>query len=158
MTRDHKPNDSAEREHVEALGGSVEWFGDVDLHGRPLERTGVYRINGNLALSRAVGDRAEKPWVTSVADVAHHPIEEGGDSFILLATDGLFDVMTSQEAVTFVNEIVESTVGSSEELSPEQWHEMQRDVANRVVEEALRRGSSDNITVLILWLEAAKGC
>lgn len=149
LTTDHKPNDRAERARIEALGGTVDWCGAVDRCGRPVANAGVYRINGNLALSRAIGDRSEKPQVTGAADVRRHPIEEGGDAFVLLATDGLFDVMTSQEVVTFVDESSGGGTGGS----PEDRRAARRDMAERVVGEALRRGSSDNITVLILWID-----
>jgi len=146
LTKDHKPNDGMERERIESLGGTVDWCGAVDSQGQPLEQTGVYRINGNLALSRAIGDRSERPWVSNSVDIAHCTIDEDNDSFVLLATDGLFDVMTSQEAVSFVNEMIGST-------PPENRREMQRGIAEYVVEEALNRGSSDNITVLVLWIK-----
>mmetsp|Transcript_43851 Transcript_43851/g.74858 ORF Transcript_43851/g.74858 Transcript_43851/m.74858 type:complete len:372 (-) Transcript_43851:208-1323(-) len=145
LTKDHKPNDDYERKRIESLGGTVDWCGAMDSQGQPLEHTGVYRINGNLALSRAIGDRSERPWVSNSVDITHHPIEEEKDSFVILATDGLFDVMTSQEVVTFVDEMLDST-------PPERRNEMQHDIAKHVVEEALKRGSNDNITVLILWI------
>eukprot|EP00571_Detonula_confervacea_P001428 CAMPEP_0172323268 /NCGR_PEP_ID=MMETSP1058-20130122/48289_1 /TAXON_ID=83371 /ORGANISM="Detonula confervacea, Strain CCMP 353" /LENGTH=398 /DNA_ID=CAMNT_0013039225 /DNA_START=173 /DNA_END=1369 /DNA_ORIENTATION=+ len=145
LTKDHKPNDSAERERIEALDGTVDWCGKVDRRGDPVEHTGVYRINGNLALSRAIGDRSERPWVTNSVDLAHHIIDEDNDSFVLLATDGLFDVMSSQDVVTFIHEMMDST-------HPEHRHELRRDIAKYVVAEALKRGSNDNITVLVLWI------
>ncbi|KAL7552755.1 hypothetical protein ACHAWF_015993 [Thalassiosira exigua] len=145
LTRDHKPNDAAERERIEALGGSVDWCGDVDTRGRPVKHTGVYRINGNLALSRSIGDRSERPWVTNSADLAHHLIDEENDSFVLVATDGLFDVMSSQEAVNFIHDTMDGARSIDR-------HALKRDVAKYLVEEALQRGSSDNITVLILWI------
>eukprot|EP00584_Thalassiosira_punctigera_P024713 CAMPEP_0172554438 /NCGR_PEP_ID=MMETSP1067-20121228/54538_1 /TAXON_ID=265564 ORGANISM="Thalassiosira punctigera, Strain Tpunct2005C2" /NCGR_SAMPLE_ID=MMETSP1067 /ASSEMBLY_ACC=CAM_ASM_000444 /LENGTH=383 /DNA_ID=CAMNT_0013342807 /DNA_START=13 /DNA_END=1164 /DNA_ORIENTATION=+ len=145
LTKDHKPNDGAERKRIESLGGTVDWCGAVNSQGQPLEHTGVYRINGNLALSRAIGDRSERPWVSNLVDIAHQTIEVDNDSFVLLATDGLFDVMTSQEVVSFVNEMIDNT-------PPTQRHEIKRDVAKYVVEEAAHRGSSDNITVLVLWI------
>lgn len=145
LTRDHKPNDRAERERIESLGGTVDWCGEFDRRGRPVEHTGVYRINRNLALSRAIGDRSERPWVTNAVDLAHCLIDEDNDSFVLLATDGLFDVMTSQEVVTFVHGIMDSA-------PQEHRQELQHDIAKYVVEEALKRGSSDNITVVVLWV------
>ena len=44
LTRDHHPDREDERRRVEAAGGYV------------LEWAGVYRVNGELALSRAIGD------------------------------------------------------------------------------------------------------
>lgn len=55
LTVDHKPNSASERERIEALGGKVLWHGLVDSKGHPIPHTGVYRVNGNLALSRAIG-------------------------------------------------------------------------------------------------------
>lgn len=53
-----------------------------------------------------------------------------------LACDGLWDVMEDQEAVTFVmNRLDEKNL-----------------VAEHLVREALRRGSTDNITVQVAWL------
>lgn len=145
LTKDHKPNCITERERIEALGGTVDWCGDVDNRGNPVEHTGVYRINGNLALSRAIGDRSERPWVTNSVELAHYLIDEDNDSFVLLATDGLFDVMSSQEVITFIHEMIDST-------QPENLHELRRDIAKHVVDEALKRGTSDNVTVLIVWI------
>lgn len=148
LTKDHKPNDITERERIVALGGRVDWCGQVDNQGNPIEHTGVYRINGNLALSRSIGDRSERPWVTNKADLAHTLIDEEQDAFVLLATDGLFDVMTSQDVVSFVHEVLDGS-------QPTQRREIQRVMSRYLAEEALRRGSLDNITVLVLWLNEA---
>ncbi|KAL3815987.1 hypothetical protein ACHAXA_005196 [Cyclostephanos tholiformis] len=150
LTRDHKPNDDVERRRIEGRGGTVEWCGEVDdATGRPVRGAGVYRINGNLALSRSIGDRAERPWVIGTADIFHHVIDEDDDAFVLLATDGLFDVMSSREAVSFVNDLMGRT-------HPEDRLGMRRNVARYVVEEAIRRGTCDNVTVLIVWFDDDK--
>jgi hypothetical protein len=48
----------SERARIEALGGSVDWVGEYDkVTGLPIEATGVYRVNRNLALSRSIGLR-----------------------------------------------------------------------------------------------------
>lgn len=146
LTKDHKPNDKFERERIESLGGSVDWCGQVDDNDNPIESTGCYRINGNLALSRAIGDRSERPWVTNTADISHYLIEEENDEFLVLATDGLYDVMTSQDVVSFVNNVLESAPHTSRR------HEIQRDMAKYVVDEAMKRGTHDNVTVLIVWI------
>lgn len=103
LTVDHKPNSAAEKARVEALGGKVVWCGMVDENNNPVPNAGIYRVNGNLALSRAIGDRAERPAVTSKADMATYEIQDE-DEFIILGSDGLWDVMSSQEAVSFVHE------------------------------------------------------
>lgn len=56
LSVDHKPNLPSEKKRIEDLGGFVKWAGDYDKKtGLPLEHTGVYRVNGNLALSRSIG-------------------------------------------------------------------------------------------------------
>lgn len=66
LTVDNKPNDEMEKERILKLGGKVTWYGSKDEAGRPIEGLGVYRVNDNLAMSRAIGDKAEKPYVISV--------------------------------------------------------------------------------------------
>jgi hypothetical protein len=50
---------------VKQLGGTVRWYGLLEQDGTPMEGMGVYRINGNLAVARAIGDRSERPFVSS---------------------------------------------------------------------------------------------
>jgi serine/threonine protein phosphatase PrpC len=53
--------------------------------------------------------------------------------------------MTSQEVVSFVHQVLDST-------PTEYQDETRRNIAKAVTEEALRRGSGDNVTVLVIWL------
>eukprot|EP00980_Cylindrotheca_fusiformis_P008959 scaffold1912_cov135-Cylindrotheca_fusiformis.AAC.6 len=140
LTRDHKPDDPIEAERIEASGGKVVWCGDRDASGSPILERGIYRVNGNLALSRAVGDRSERPYVTAEPEIIAAPIMEGVDDFIIVATDGLWDVFDSNDAVDFVLSLRQD------------GHQLER-ISTLVVEEALRRGTYDNITVLIIWLD-----
>ena len=85
-------------------------------------------------------DRSEKPAVTAEPDIISVPILDGEDLFILLATDGLWDVMDSQEAVSFILSLRDAKLS-------------RKRIATQVVEEALRRGTFDNVTVVIIWLD-----
>mmetsp|Transcript_24982 Transcript_24982/g.59454 ORF Transcript_24982/g.59454 Transcript_24982/m.59454 type:complete len:324 (-) Transcript_24982:110-1081(-) len=96
MSRDHKPSDPAELERINKAGGFV-------CEGR---------INGSLNLSRALGDlefkgqdglRPEEQLVSCVPDVVELELRDG-DEFIVLACDGVWDVMSNQEVVAFVRE------------------------------------------------------
>ena len=110
LTIDHKPNHPSERRRIEKLGGQVTWCGLTDpATNKPIKNSGVYRMNGNLALSRAIGDRSERPWVSADADVKVLDLnikEKGGDEFIVLGSDGLWDVMKSQDVVDFVHNFI----------------------------------------------------
>jgi len=96
LSQDHKPMDSKEKARIEAAGGFVEFN----------------RVNGNLALSRAMGDFVFKmndkllqseQIVTCYPDIVHDTVEEDWD-FILLACDGIWDVLSNQEVTDFVTE------------------------------------------------------
>jgi serine/threonine protein phosphatase PrpC len=142
LTTDHKPNDPNEKFRVEQLGGHVDWYGMLDDRtGEPLLDTGVFRINGNLAVSRSLGDRSERPFVSSEPDIKVFSILNDIDEFIVLASDGLFDVMSSQEVVSFLHQKKVTNLQKQDAL------------AKTLAEEAIRRGSLDNISVIIVWLK-----
>lgn len=168
LTVDHKPNTAAEKARVEALGGKVVWCGMVDEDGKPVPNAGIHRVNGNLALSRAIGDRSERPAVTSKPDMTTFDVEDD-DEFIILASDGLWDVMSSQEAISFVRDTLRESgpvlEGSSKASSDSEIQEdetesesepastnLQNRIADLLVAEALKRGTTDNVTVVVLWL------
>ncbi len=135
MTRDHKPGDEREKERIHAMGEEIEW----DPYGQ------VYRVR-DLSLSRAVGDRFAKPVVTSEPEIMTFPVAED-DEFVVLASDGLWDVMTSQEVVDYVHEVLETEIQSYSQL------DKRKNMAWAVANEALERGSADNVCVLVLWLK-----
>jgi serine/threonine protein phosphatase PrpC len=145
LSRDHKPDRDEERARIESVGGSVIWCGKVDRDGRPIPGTGLYRVNGNLALSRAIGDRSERPAVSAKPDISVQVLTPD-DDFMVLATDGLWDVMSTVDVVGFIQALIDEDDG---ELMAD------RDLfAAKLVEEALRRGTYDNVTVIIVWLDA----
>jgi protein phosphatase 2C family protein 2/3 len=94
LSYDHKPMDAKERQRIEAAGGFVC----------------CHRVNGNLAVSRCMGDFSFKQnkslsqaeqIVTCLPDIERATVGRDWD-FILLACDGIWDVMSSQEVVDFV--------------------------------------------------------
>ena len=160
LTRDHKPNDNIERQRIERCGGSVDWCGMRDDEGKQIDGTGVYRINGNLAVARAIGDRAEKPCVSSEVEISTHDIsgDRNGD-FILLASDGLWDVMENEDVATFVrNKFEEVSVDAAsgmnkiqkDNVEVKQLRDERKRIAELLVSEALQKGSSDNVSVVLL--------
>ena len=92
LTRDHKPNDDREKARILAMGEKIEWDHYCKVH----------RVR-NLSLSRAIGDRFAKPAVSGEVEIKCFPVYDDKDEFILLASDGLWDVMSSQEVVSYVH-------------------------------------------------------
>ncbi|KAI8908147.1 phosphatase 2C-like domain-containing protein [Powellomyces hirtus] len=96
LSFDHKPVNPEESERIYNAGGFVE-FG---------------RVNGNLALSRAIGDfefkldpnlPAEKHIVTANPDITERQLLDT-DEFVVVACDGIWDCMSNQEVVDFVRQ------------------------------------------------------
>mmetsp|Transcript_23812 Transcript_23812/g.52622 ORF Transcript_23812/g.52622 Transcript_23812/m.52622 type:complete len:506 (-) Transcript_23812:410-1927(-) len=140
LSRDHKPNDPTEKSRIESFGGSVVWCGETDRFGEPIEHRGIYRVNGNLALSRAIGDRSERPQVSAEPEIISVPVGEG-DQFVIVATDGLWDVMDSDDAVNYIKLTLEAGVSKNR-------------IAEEMVQEAMRLGTYDNVTVVIIWIDS----
>lgn len=97
MSDDHKPEDQIELERIEKAGGHVNEQG---------------RVNGGLNLSRAIGDHTykknsdlnlEDQMITALPDIRTIDLQTG-DEFMVLACDGIWNVLSSQEVVDFVLE------------------------------------------------------
>ncbi|KAM4121396.1 hypothetical protein ACB094_01G002400 [Castanea mollissima] len=83
LSVDHKPNREDEYARIEAAGGKViQWNG--------------HRVFGVLAMSRSIGDRYLKPWIIPEPEVMFIPRSKE-DECLILASDGLWDVMTNEE-------------------------------------------------------------
>eukprot|EP00803_Ostreobium_quekettii_P007971 evm.model.scf_384EXC.2 EVM.evm.TU.scf_384EXC.2 scf_384EXC:28412-30170(-) len=98
MTQDHKPSLKDERERIEAAGGYVSAMGTREA------------VNGNLGVSRAIGDlryksngrlSAKEQIITAEPEVRRLALTDD-DRFFVLACDGVWEVMSSQEVVDFV--------------------------------------------------------
>jgi serine/threonine protein phosphatase PrpC len=149
LTRDHKPNDDKEKARILAMGEKIEWDHYCKVH----------RVR-NLSLSRAVGDRFAKPAVSGEVEIQRFPIQEGKDEFVLLASDGLWDVMTSEEVVAYVHKRLHAAPKDGADIKTEE--DMQslkylrrKNMSRFIANEALRRGSGDNISVVIVWLKTS---
>jgi protein phosphatase 1L len=93
-------------------------------------------VDASLAMSRAFGDRKLKEHISSDPDVA---IEDVGDDteFVILASDGLWKVMANQEAVDDVRDTRDA-----------------RKAAVKLVDEAVQRGSKDDIACVVVRIHS----
>eukprot|EP00931_Biecheleriopsis_adriatica_P115184 TRINITY_DN91007_c0_g1_i1.p1 TRINITY_DN91007_c0_g1~~TRINITY_DN91007_c0_g1_i1.p1 ORF type:complete len:318 (-),score=63.73 TRINITY_DN91007_c0_g1_i1:181-1134(-) len=114
LSSDHKPDVAQERQRIENAGGYVATFPE-----------GPSRVNGWLSLSRAIGDlqfkqdpslRPEEQVVSATPDVRTF-LRQPDDEFMILACDGVWDVRSSQEVVTFIRSRLDAGNGSKVHLT-----------------------------------------
>ncbi|KAD2394461.1 hypothetical protein E3N88_41438 [Mikania micrantha] len=118
LSIDHEP--SKERKLIEDRGGFVSTFpGDVP------------RVDGRLAVARAFGDKSLKEHLSSEPDVSVETIDDNTE-FIILASDGIWKVMSNQEAVDCIKNVKDA-----------------RAAAKQLNEEALARKSTDDISCIV---------
>lgn len=129
-TRDHKPGNPVEKKRIQDAGGSVM----------------IQRVNGSLAVSRALGDFEYKnvpgrgpceQLVSPEPEVYAEERDIETDEFLVLACDGIWDVMTNEELCDFVRDRMRLT----DNLVA---------ICNYVIDTCLSKGSRDNMSVVIV--------
>ncbi len=136
LTLDHKPDMPLERFRIQKLGGEITF-----------EKNDVPRINGVLAVSRALGDFDQKKYVEHKPDVNHYYCDY---KFIVVATDGLWDVMDNQ---TVCNIIYENIINNPKILECNKTKKSDTNIATKLADKAIELGSDDNITIIIYFLD-----
>ncbi|KAK7300920.1 hypothetical protein RJT34_11773 [Clitoria ternatea] len=132
LTSDHRPSREDERDRIETLGGYVDLC------------RGVWRIQGSLAVSRGIGDQHLKQWVTAEPETKVLRIEPEHD-LLILASDGLWDKVSNQEAV----DIARPFCVENNKLQPLL-------ACKKLVDLSVSRGSMDDTSVMLIKLEHYK--
>ncbi|XP_023642965.1 protein phosphatase 2C 16 [Capsella rubella] len=146
LSVDHKPDREDEYARIENAGGKViQWQGA--------------RVFGVLAMSRSIGDRYLKPYVIPEPEVTFMP-RSREDECLILASDGLWDVMSNQEACEMARRRILM------------WHKKNgapplaergkgtdpacQAAADYLSMLALQKGSKDNISIIVIDLKAQR--
>jgi len=118
LTYEHKGSDEEETKRIVDSGGFVL----------------LNRVNGILAVTRSLGDQAMKEYVISEPFLSETKLEEK-DTCLILACDGVWDVMTDQEAYDVISDETDPTT-----------------MSKKILVTALKKGSTDNISVMVILL------
>jgi len=139
LTKDHKASDLSEKLLIEQHGGSVS-------HQQ--------RVNNILAVTRAFGDHFLKPPLIVEPYLDEINIMEDQDQFILLACDGIWDVIDDQTACNYIiHHLCESSnVQSFEHITITHLKQHLQSVLNNMIQYAISKGSKDNISVMLVAL------
>jgi len=142
LTVDHVASSKKEQMQIIEQGGFVSKSGGID------------RVNGILAVSRSLGDIKLAPFLSRLPEVYAQTKEEAYETcgkvqataeqslpcFIILASDGLWDVMNNQEAVDLAWQVIKENQSGT----------AFQEAAEILTQEAYVRGSSDNIGVCVV--------
>lgn len=135
ISDDHKPDRPDELERIEGCGGKViNWNG--------------HRVLGVLATSRSIGDYYLKPFVITDPEVKVINRTKS-DEFLILASDGLWDVISNDLACKVVRKCLDGQMRSSFDYTREG---RSAGAAAVLAELAMARGSCDNISVVVVDL------
>lgn len=125
LTYDHRAEDEGEQKRIKDAGGFI-------ARGRVL---------GILAVSRSFGDHGMKDFVIANPHITETKLDEVGECpFLILACDGVWDVLTDQEAGALILNLYKERGGPFE------------DAAKILVQTAIDKGSADNVTALVIFL------
>jgi len=126
LSHKHSVNDPDERQRIEKIERGVILCG---------------RIQGSLAVARSFGDFDYKTdgklFVSVEPHIAAHPLHPN-DQFLILGCDGLWDTVTYRDAVITAHKL------RGQGKQPEE-------VAKTLGQLALERGSTDNVTVIVVY-------
>jgi len=128
LSHKHKPTDKDEKERIRAAGGHVV-FG---------------RLFGDLAVSRSLGDPdykqplSEANYISAEPHVSANRLQIGKDEFLVIACDGLWDVISHQDALDAV-------------AKARQSGQTPMEAAQSLAKQALEKGSKDNVTVIVTY-------
>lgn len=123
LSFDHKPQQVREQKRIADAGGFISF-------------KGVWRVAGILATSRAMGDYPlkEKNLVIAEPDILSFDLVDHRPMFLILATDGLWDTFTNEEAVAYIKDRLDEPHFGAKSITLQSYN----------------RGSVDNITVLVI--------
>lgn len=133
LSFDHKPNSPSELSRVKDAGGFVRYR----------------RVDGDLAVSRGLGDFRFKmndamdhtlQKVSIEPELIVCPRDDDNDQFLVLACDGIWDVMDNQECAEEIQNVMDS--GESD----------MGNICENMLDTCLKRNSRDNMTICVVTL------
>ncbi|KAG9466209.1 protein phosphatase 1D [Eleutherodactylus coqui] len=119
VTQDHKPELPRERQRIEGLGGSVinksgvnrvVWKRPRLTHNGPVRRSTVIDQIPFLAVARALGDLWSYDFysgefvVSPEPDTSVHTIDPQMHTYVIIGSDGLWNMVSAQDAVSLCQE------------------------------------------------------
>ncbi|EAL47391.1 protein phosphatase, putative [Entamoeba histolytica HM-1:IMSS-B] len=124
LTYKHTAKDESEKQRMKSKGGIV-------FNGR---------VYGSMVVSRSLGDKTYKGKGVVIPEPYINIYElTSDDKIIVLACDGVFEKMSYDDVMEYV-------------CTQKQQGKNPQEVARNLIQEAIARGSKDNVTAVIIFL------
>ncbi|EER17148.1 protein phosphatase 2C ABI1, putative [Perkinsus marinus ATCC 50983] len=144
LTEDHKPNREDEAQWISEHGGNLAEVNGIWRVFTPTAvKVGDKVLQWGLAVSRSLGDlplKRPQAVIQAQAEVSVFDINPNEDRAVVLATDGIYDVLTDQEVISLI-----SPLSSKPSLRPEVG-------ARRILRRSYERLSDDNLTAVVIYM------
>ncbi|XP_061350723.1 probable protein phosphatase 2C 54 [Gastrolobium bilobum] len=129
MSKDHRPLCIKERMRIESLGGFID---DGYLNGQlgVTRALGDWHLEGMKGMSGRVGPLSAEPELKLITLTKE-------DEFLIIGSDGIWDVFRSQNAVDYARRRL-------------QEHNDVKQCCKELIGEAMKRGATDNLTVVMV--------
>ena len=129
MSNDHRPDCTKEKTRIESLGGYID---DGYLNGElgVTRALGDWHLEGMKGVGERVGPLSAEPELKLVTLTKE-------DEFLIIGSDGIWEVFSSQNSVDFARRRL-------------QEHNDVKLCCKQIVEEAIKRGATDNLTVVMV--------
>jgi len=118
MTIDHKATDPDEQKRIKDMGGLI--LGD--------------KVGASLAVTRAFGDSELREWVKAEPYIKSVDLNPE-DSHLIVACDGLWDVVSDQESIDQITPSLNA-----------------QEVSDKLLKLALEKGTKDNVSILVVTI------
>ncbi|XP_053563325.1 protein phosphatase 1D [Bombina bombina] len=167
VTQDHKPELPRERERIEGLGGSVinksgvnrvVWKRPRLTHNGPVRRSTVIDQIPFLAVARALGDLWSYDFysgefvVSPEPDTSVHIIDPQKHKYIILGSDGLWNMVSAQDAISICQEQENAC------LAGEYGHSSAKILVNRALTQWRHRMlRADNTSAIVICISSLQG-
>jgi len=131
LSKDQNAHDEAERERILKSGGFITIPRDTEFAARIWADKECTEVG--LAMSRSIGDFALKHVGVTADPVVEHYELRNDDEFFIIATDGVWEFISSQDAVEIVQECFENGLGASDackkliRVAMDKWKEKEGD-------------------------------
>lgn len=135
LTLDHKPHLFCERPRIIQMGGTIIESNDDDP-----------RING-MSVSRSFGD-LDNHYISQIPDI--YDYELSGEKFIIMACDGVWDVLHNQVVCDYILQKLSELTSSNRQLT-EFKGRSENNIAQKLADFAIENGSKDNISISIMF-------